>query len=107
MKKACDMVKKVYEVKIQRRCRVHHNNSENYNNDMCEKLVSIEEITYERGHILNITSAIANADTWLDCEEECVELCRLAGMESEWREADGDNFEAVLNEAAKKLNVKI
>ena len=51
--------------------------------------------------------AIANADTWEDCENECAELCRLAGMESEWREADGDTFEAVLIEAAKKLNVEI
>lgn len=72
-----------------------------------ENLVSVSEVSFERYYVLNIAAAIANADTWLDCEEECVELCRLAGMLTEWREAGGDTFETVLNEAAKKLNVKI
>ena len=70
-------------------------------------LVAINEISLERYHTLNIASAIREADTWLDCENECSELCRLAGMESEWLEADGETFEAVLIEAAKKLNVEI
>lgn len=78
----------------------HHRN-------IYENLVSVSEISFERYYILNIVATIANAETWLDCEKECVELCRLAGMESEWREADGDTFESVLNEAAKKLNVNI
>ena len=43
-----------------------------------------------------------NVYEWGDCENEYAELCRLAGMESEWREADGETFEA-----AKKLNVEI
>ena len=73
----------------------------------CENVICIKEITFERYHALNTASAIRNADTWEDCENECAELCRLAGMESEWREADGDTFEAVLIEAAKKLNVEI
>ena len=72
-----------------------------------ENLVSINEISFERYHALNTASAIREADTWLDCENECAELCRLAGMESEWREADEDTFEDVLIEAAKKLNVEI
>ena len=72
-----------------------------------ENLVSVYEISFERYHILNIASAIREADTWLDCENECTELCRMAGMESEWREADEDTFETVLIEAAKKLNVEI
>ena len=72
-----------------------------------ENVVSINEISFERYHTLNIASAIREADTWLDCEDECAELCRLAGMESEWREADGETFEDVLIEAAKKLNVEI
>lgn len=70
-------------------------------------LVSANEISFERYHKLHITSAIREADTWEDCEEECAELCRLAGVESEWLEADGETFEAVLIEAAKKLNVEI
>lgn len=58
-------------------------------------------------YALNLALVISNADTWDECESECVELCRLAGMESEWQEADGDSFEAVLNKAAKKMNVEI
>ena len=76
-------------------------------NWMNEIAVSINEISFERYHALNTASTIREADTWEDCEDECAELCRLAGMESEWREADGDNFEAVLIEAAKRLNVEI
>ena len=72
-----------------------------------EDVVSIKEITFERYHVINIAFAIANADEWEECENECAELCRLAGMESEWREADGETFESVLIEAAKKLNVEI
>ena len=78
----------------------------NYMN-VYEDVVAVNEISFERYHTLNIASAIRDADTWLDCENECAELCRLANMESEWREADGDTFEAVLIEAAKKLNVEI
>ena len=37
----------------------------------------------------------------------CAELCEVAGMESEWSAADGDTFEAVVEAAAKKLNVDI
>ena len=72
-----------------------------------EDVVAVNEISFERYHALKIASAIANADTWESCEYECCELCRLAGMESEWREADGETFEEVLIEAAKKLNVEI
>ena len=72
-----------------------------------ETMVSVNEISFERYHALNTASAIREADTWDECENECAELCRLAGMESEWREADGETFEAVLIEAAKKLNVEI
>ena len=78
----------------------------NYMN-LDEDVVAVIEITFERYHALNIAFAIRNADKWDDCENECAELCRLAGMESEWREADGDAFEDVLIEAAKKLNVEI
>ena len=78
----------------------------NYMN-VYEDVVAVNEIIFERNHALNIASAIREAFTWEDCECECCELCRLAGMESEWREADGDTFEAVIIEAAKKLNVEI
>ena len=75
--------------------------------DVYEDVVAVNKISFERYHALNAASAIREADTWLDCENECAELCRLAGMGSEWLEADGDTFEAVLIEAAKKLNVEI
>ena len=75
--------------------------------DSCENVICIKEITFERYHALDTAFAIANADTWDECEPECAELCRLAGMESEWLEADGETFESVLIEAAKKLNVEI
>ena len=74
----------------------------NYMN-VYDDVVAVNEISFERYHVLNIASAIREDDTW----EECAELCRLAGMESEWAEADGETFEDVLIEAAKKLNVEI
>ena len=76
-------------------------------NYVYENVVSVKEISFERYHALKIAFAIREADTWNDCEEECVELCRMAGMLTEWREAGGDTFESVLIEAAKKLNVEI
>lgn len=72
-----------------------------------ENLVAVYEISFERYHALNTAAAIREADTWDECEPECAELCRLAGMESEWLDADGDTFESVLEKAAERLNVKI
>ena len=54
----------------------------NYMN-IYEDVVAIKEISFERYHALN---------PWPDCENECAELCRLAGMESEWSEADGETL---------------
>ena len=76
-------------------------------NWMNEIAVSINEISFERYHALNIAAAIREADTWEDCEPECAELCRLAGIEVEWLHADGDTFESVLEKAAELLNVEI
>lgn len=70
-------------------------------------LVGVNEIGSERYHALNIASAIREADTWQDCEEECAELCRMAGMKSEWKKVGDKTFVKVLFEAAKKLNVEI
>ena len=72
-----------------------------------ENLVFVNVISFERYHALNTAFAIREADTWLDCEDECAEICRLHGMETDWREADGDTFETFLIEAAKKLKVEI
>lgn len=111
-------MKKAYEVKYKDGDKIKTVTAKGYdligslyelcqNRNIYENLISVSEISFERYYILNIAATIANAETWLDCEEECVELCRLADMESEWREAGGDTFESVLNEAAKKLNVDI
>lgn len=52
-----------------------------------------------------LARAIKAADTWdLDQLEK---LCDLAGMTEEWEQADGEEFEAVAEEAAEKLGVEI
>lgn len=52
-----------------------------------------------------IARKLREMDTW--DMELLRELCALAGMEREWEAADGETFEAVAYEAAKKLGVKI
>lgn len=52
-----------------------------------------------------IAEEIRNSDEW--DFELCEELCKLAGLETEWEEADGETFEFVLENAAEILNVKI
>lgn len=52
-----------------------------------------------------IAEKIRNSGEWIP--EDCAELCKVAGMEKEWAEADGENFEAVLYKAAEKLGVEI
>lgn len=39
--------------------------------------------------------------------ELCEELCELAGMAEEYKEADAEHFEAVLFKAAEALGVEI
>ena len=52
-----------------------------------------------------LAAEIRSRDTWdLD---ELAELCRLADMEEQWSEADGDSFESVAFAAAEKLGVEI
>ena len=52
-----------------------------------------------------IAEAIRNAQEW--DEDDCRELCTLAGLEEEWAEADGETFESVLYKAAEILGVEI
>ena len=54
---------------------------------------------------VEIVEKIRSIDTWDN--ELCAELCELAGMSEEWRNADGDTFEQVLYSAAEKLGVEI
>lgn len=52
-----------------------------------------------------LARAIKAADTWDLYQLE--KLCDLAGMTEEWKQADGDEFETVAEEAAEKLGVEI
>ena len=52
-----------------------------------------------------IAEELRNNGEWIP--ELCEELCELAGLEDEWKEADGDTFEQVLYKAAEILNVEI
>lgn len=54
---------------------------------------------------IEIAADIRNAAEWDN--DLCAELCEAAGMENEWNEADADDFEAVVEAAAKKLGVEI
>lgn len=39
--------------------------------------------------------------------ELCEELCKLADMEQEWKDADGESFESVVYAAAERLGVEV
>ena len=52
-----------------------------------------------------IAEMIRNSDTWHF--ELLAELCELADMSDEWKEADGETFESVAYAAAEKLGVEI
>ncbi len=39
--------------------------------------------------------------------DDCKELCEAAGLSEEWEAADGENFEAVVEQAAEILGVEI
>ena len=52
-----------------------------------------------------IAKEIRVSDDWNF--ELCGELCKLAGLEKEWEEANGETFEFVLEEAAEILGVEI
>lgn len=52
-----------------------------------------------------IAEKIRQADTWDN--ELLTELCELAGLSEEWKNADGETFEAVAYKAADILGVEI
>lgn len=56
---------------------------------------------------IQLAACIRRSETYTECADECQELCRLAGLETEWKESDGETFEAVLYEAAEILGVDI
>ena len=52
-----------------------------------------------------VAEELRNSGEWIP--ELCEDLCELAGMSDEYREADGETFEAVLFKAAEVLGVEI
>lgn len=54
-----------------------------------------------------LAEIIRTADSFEDCEQECSDLCYLAGIGDEWESADGDGFIEVLRKAARILDVEI
>lgn len=54
---------------------------------------------------LEIVNQLNRSGEW--SYELCEELCDLAGLSEDWENADGENFEQVVYEAAKILNVNL
>lgn len=52
-----------------------------------------------------LAAEIRSLDAW--DSDLLRQLCDLAGMQSEWENADGEAFESVAYDAAKKLGVEI
>lgn len=52
-----------------------------------------------------IAERIRSKDYW--DMGSCIEFCKLAGLEEEFNNADGETFESVLFEAAERLGVEI
>ena len=55
--------------------------------------------------IVKVADRIKNSDTWN--EEDCRTLCGFADVEQDWDEADAEEFEQVIYQAAEKLGVEI
>ncbi len=52
-----------------------------------------------------IAEKLRNSNIWNP--DLCLELCKAAGLEEEYRESDGETFESVVNHAADILGVDI
>ena len=67
----------------------------------------IQEILDGEDELQELAAKIHAAKTWVEVEDELMALCEAAGMEDEYKAADGDNFEAVIYKAAERLGVEI
>ena len=67
----------------------------------------IQEILDEEDELQELAAKIRAAKTWGEVEGELRALCDAAGMEDEYKAADGDNFETVMYKAAERLGVEI
>lgn len=59
----------------------------------------------KKDRAFEIAEMIRKSDSW--DYELLEELCSLADMSDEWKEADGETFESVAYAAAEKLGVEI
>ena len=84
-------------------CKV--NPFEHMTEDDVKKWFDVWVANYKQEEAEDVAERIRNSDTW--DMDDCKELCRLAGMEKMWDEADGESFEGVVFEAARKLRVDI
>ena len=55
--------------------------------------------------IVKVADKIKNSDTWND--EDCRTLCGFADMEQDWDDAQAEEFEQVMYQAADRLGVGI
>lgn len=55
--------------------------------------------------VVEVAARIRESFTW--DEDDCRELCDLAGLADEWDAADGEEFEGVVYKAARILGVEI
>lgn len=62
---------------------------------------------YIKEEAKKLAETIKNADNWMDVWSEVMELCKLAGLEDELANADGDTFEQVVVRAAEALDVEV
>ena len=67
----------------------------------------IQEILDEDEELQELAAKIRAAKTWVEVEGELRALCEAAGMEDEYKAADGDSFEAVMYKAAERLGVEV
>lgn len=65
----------------------------------------VEQWLQEREHLEWLADRIKNSQEWIP--ELLLELCELAGLETEYEVADGDDFELVVEKAAEILAVEI
>ena len=67
----------------------------------------IKEILDGEDEIQELAAKIRAAKTWVEVEGELRALCEAAGMEDEYKAADGDSFEAVIYKAAERLGGEV
>lgn len=95
----------------QRAQDVIHNTDFNVLADLFEDLKTEEDVeayiaeNYASAEAVELAERIREGDEWNS--EDLAELCEIAGLEKEWREADGETFEQVAYKAAEILGVEI